>query len=69
MDTRDLCVFEVARLLIEEFGVKATFVAGYRMGKHASSRDSVECQFWGDVIRAIEVCSSDSVVSRSLFLH
>jgi hypothetical protein len=69
METRDLCVFEVARLLIEEFGVKATFVAGYRMDMHASSRDSVECQFWGDVIRAIEVCSSDTLISRSVFLH
>jgi len=69
MDSRDLCVFEVARLLIEEFGAKATFVAGYRMDMHASTRDSVECQFWGDVIRAIEVCSTDSLVSQSMFLH
>lgn len=63
MEPRDICVFAVARFLIDEYGVKAPFVAGYRMDKYARGVPNEECEFWGDVIRAIEVCSTDQLVA------
>lgn len=62
MTQRDIYVFAVARFLIDEYGVKAPFVAGYRMDTYSNSTQNEESEFWGDVIRAIEACTTEQLV-------